>query len=229
MVRGRAFVNPTLNTWIKICGVTRVEDALLLVECGVDAVGLNFVPSSKRRVRPEQGVELVSALRRASKKPPTVIGVFANQPQDEVLEVAHAVGLDGIQLHGDELPRELRSYQDNGWFAFKAVRIADEGDVLRAAQFAGETLLADAKVGTELGGTGHVFDWRLVEELNQDRRLILAGGLTEHNVADAVRQLRPYGVDTASGVESAPGIKSEERVRAFVARCRAVDATRASG
>ena len=108
--------------------------------------------------------------------------------------------------------------------AFKAIRVSDSSDVTHAAQFGGDVLLVDSKVGGALGGTGHTFDWSLISELSRARRLILAGGLTPKNVAVAVRTLAPYGVDTASGVESAPGVKDEGLVRAFIQACRAVPA-----
>jgi len=206
--------------WIKICGVTQAGDAKIIAAAGADAIGLNFVPSSKRFVSRKQGLALVSAL---NDRRPSVIGVFANQNPAEVLSIARELNLDGVQLHGDEPPDELTWFLDQGAAAFKAVRIADHADVARARTYSGHVLLVDAKVGQELGGTGHTFDWSLIRQLNQERKLILAGGLTPRNVESAMVQVAPYGVDTASGVESAPGIKDEHLVREFIRRCRSVE------
>lgn len=205
--------------WVKICGVTTTQDAELSALAGANAVGLNFVPTSKRRVTVERAVSIVSSVRDRGADV-SFIGVFANQPQPEVLDVARRVGLDGIQLHGDETPADLDSYLAAGAAAFKAVRIGGPGDVDLARSFAGQLLLVDAKVGAELGGTGHVFDWSLVTQLARERKVLLAGGLGPANVHAAVAQVMPYGVDTASGVETAPGLKDEDLVRQFITRAR---------
>jgi phosphoribosylanthranilate isomerase len=124
-----------------------------------------------------------------------------------------------LQLHGNESADVLHALLPH---AYKALRIADEADVAEAARFGGEHLLADAKVTGQLGGTGTTFDWSLVATLTRARKLTLAGGLTPDNVADAVRAVRPYCVDVASGVESAPGVKDEAKVRLFVERAHRV-------
>ncbi len=185
----------------------------------MSAIGLNFVPSSKRHIDLERARDIVAEVQKLDGPPPQIIGVFANQPLDFVAGVASDAGLDGVQLHGDETTDELSTYLRMGLFAYKAVRIENADDVLMAAFFPGDRVLLDAKVGAELGGTGHTFDWSLLGELSRVRRIVLAGGLTPENVADAVKQVRPYGVDTASGVESAPGIKDEGLVRAFLSHC----------
>jgi len=208
-----------VDTWVKICGITTARDAELAVRSGVSAIGLNFVPTSKRRVTVEQALSIVSHLRD-QRLEASVIGVFANQAQAEVLDTAHKLALDGIQLHGDESPADLDSYLASFAMTFKAVRIGSQTDVDHAQAYGGPLLLVDAKVGNELGGTGHVFDWKLITDLVVARKVVLAGGLRPGNVQSAVLQVRPYGVDTASGVEIAPGIKDEELMRQFVTQAR---------
>ena len=220
-------------TWIKICGTTNRQDALAAVEAGANAVGFVFAPSP-RRVEPEIAEEIAAAL------PPEVdrVGVFANQASERIEAVARRVGLSIVQLHGDETPDFARrlAHGDQGrtpFRVFKAVSVAPgvEGALRDFAD--GDTvdgLLLDSAVlraacmgqGTELvrGGTGVAFDWHYAAEfmpaIAQRTRVILAGGLSPANVAQAVRMLRPWGVDVCSGVESAPGRKDHAKVRAFV-------------
>jgi phosphoribosylanthranilate isomerase len=200
--------------WIKVCGVTSVEDALVALDAGADALGVNFVASSKRFV----DVSVGRAVREAAKGRAEVVAVVADRSLGELAELRERTGIAWLQLHGNETPDALNAALPR---AYKAVRLATAADVDEARKFAGEKLLADAKVGNELGGTGHTFDWRLVVELARERPVVLAGGLTPENVAEAVRSVRPYGVDVASGVESGdPRHKDPERVRAFVRAAR---------
>jgi phosphoribosylanthranilate isomerase len=200
--------------FVKICGITREDDARLCVEAGASAIGLNFVPSSKRRVDEAAARRIVDAVAGRVE----VVAVIADLPSDEVQRLRASTGIEWMQLHGDEAPAALDALLPR---AFKAVRIGDARDVRAAEAFAGERLLVDAKVPGEAGGTGVAFDWSLVTALAARRRLILAGGLAPGNVARAVRAVRPWGVDVASGVESAPGIKDADEVRAFVREARA--------
>lgn len=200
--------------WIKVCGVTSVEDALLALDAGADALGVNFVPSSKRFV----DVALGRAVREAVGDRAELVAVVANRSANELAELRERSGIAWLQLHGSETPEALGAVLPH---AYKAVRIATAADVDEASRFSGEKLLADAKVGSELGGTGHTFDWRLVVGLARERTVILAGGLTAENVAEAVRVARPFGVDVASGVEGTnPRRKDPERLRRFVAVAR---------
>jgi phosphoribosylanthranilate isomerase len=200
-------------TWIKICGVTSVEDAEHVVAAGADAIGLNFVPSSKRRVSLEQARLLVAAIAGRAE----VVAVVAEPNDDQVRELRDGLGIEWLQLHGAEDAARTAQLLPH---AFKAVAIATSADARHAASFPGPRLLVDAKVAGSSGGTGQVFDWQLVRELAQQRQLIVAGGLTPGNVARAVRELGPFGVDVASGVESAPGKKDPELVTAFVRAAR---------
>ena len=200
-------------TWIKICGVTSVEDAEHVVAAGADAIGLNFVPGSKRRVSVEQARLLVAAIAGRVE----IVAVVAEPSDDQVRELRDGLGIEWLQLHGAEDAARTAQLLPH---AFKAVAIATADDARHAASFPGQRLLVDAKVPGSTGGTGQVFDWQLVRELAQQRQLILAGGLTPGNVAQAVRELGSFGVDVASGVEVAPGKKDPELVTAFVNAAR---------
>lgn len=199
---------------VKICGVTTVDDALACVALGASALGVNFVPQSPRRVTVARAREIARAVGDGA----LVVGVVADLAADDARHLALDAELGCLQLHGDEPPETLSALLPH---AYKAIRVADPSDVARARTFPGDYLLVDAKVEGALGGTGATFDWDLVKELARERRLTLAGGLTPENVAAAVRAVRPYCVDVASGVERAPGDKDLDRVRAFVEAVRA--------
>jgi phosphoribosylanthranilate isomerase len=204
---------PSEPRYVKICGITRVEDAALCIEAGASAIGLNFVPTSKRRVDENVARAIVDAVKGKIE----TVGVVADLPPAEMQRLRTEIGLDWLQLHGDEPDAVLTEMLP---LAFKAVRIGDAEEARLAEAVPGDRLLADAKVSGELGGTGAHLDWFLVRRLAEDRVLILAGGLTPENVAQAIQLVRPWGVDVASGVESAPGIKDPAKVRAFVGAAR---------
>ena len=202
--------------FVKICGITNLEDALAAVEAGADALGFNFYRRSPRHVAPEEARRIVAGL------PPSVmkVGVFVNEGgPGEVARVADEAGMTAVQLHGDESAdycRELR-----GRFVIKALRAGGDFEPERAREYEADAILLDAFSSRERGGTGLAVDWgvaRRVRELVP--RLILAGGLAPENVAAAVEAVGPYGVDACSLLESAPGRKDAERVRAFVAAAR---------
>jgi phosphoribosylanthranilate isomerase len=204
-------------TRIKICGMTRVEDALMAVEAGADAVGLIFWAGSKRAV----GVEQAQAITRALPPLISTVGVFVNETPDRVRTVADAVGLSGVQLHGDEVvsdwarfPRPVLKAMPIEQYATSPWRTA------RAA------ILVDAHDPVTIGGTGRTIDWEAARDIAATRPLVLAGGLTPDNVAEAVTLVAPWGVDVASGVEQSPGVKDPARVLAFVQAVRAADAAR---
>jgi phosphoribosylanthranilate isomerase len=201
-------------TRIKICGVTSPEQAVACVEAGADSVGVNFVPSSVRRV----DVETAASIARAVGPRALVVGVVAGMTVEAMRALRDATGAGCLQLHGDESPDQVTALLPH---AYKAVRVATAADVERAETMPGEYVLVDAKVDGALGGTGHAFDWSLVVELASRRRLVLAGGLTPDNVTRAIEGVRPWCVDVASGVESAPGVKDPAKVRAFVQAVRA--------
>ncbi|MDC0746814.1 phosphoribosylanthranilate isomerase [Polyangium mundeleinium] len=198
---------------VKICGFTRIDDVEAAVSAGADMIGLNFVSGSPRRI----DVPLARALVGAARGRVEIVGVVADLDPARVAELVVEVGLDRVQLHGDEPPEVIDAL---GPRAFKALRIGGAEDVALAARYGGDLLLVDARVPGQQGGTGVRVDPALVVELARARRLLLAGGLGPDNVAEAVRVVRPWGVDVASGVESAPGLKDERKMRAFVSEAR---------
>lgn len=199
--------------WVKICGITSVDDALSAADAGADAIGLNFVPGSVRRVD-EAGARVIADSVRGRL---AVVGVVADLDAATLRKLRAGVGLDLLQLHGNESPGLLEAVLPA---AYKALRIGSRTDVERAERYAGDRLLVDSRVEGMLGGSGKRLDWGLVAELSSRRRLILAGGLEPGNVATAIRAVRPWGVDAASGVERAPGKKDAKAVRCFVAAAR---------
>jgi phosphoribosylanthranilate isomerase len=204
-------------TRIKICGVTSADQALACVQAGADSVGVNFVASSVRRV----DAQTARAIARAVGPKALVVAVVAGMTVDAMRSLREATGAGCLQLHGDESPDDVTALLPH---AYKAVRVATRDDVERAGAIPGDYVLVDAKVEGALGGTGHALDWSLVVGLATRRRLVLAGGLTPENVTRAIETVRPWCVDVSSGVESAPGVKDPDKVRAFV---EAVRATRA--
>ncbi|MCA9750958.1 MAG: phosphoribosylanthranilate isomerase [Gemmatimonadetes bacterium] len=206
------------RTWIKICGITRLEDALVAAEAGADALGFVFAESPRR-----VSEELVRAIVRDL--PPHVlrVGVFVDETPAKVAGVIAATEIDRVQLHGFEEPmvRELA-----GTRVLKAFRARGEEVLEEIRERAEPTFLLDSWSATVAGGTGERFDWSLARRAAELGRMILAGGLTPENVADAIATVRPFGVDVSSGVEDSPGLKNAERIRAFIDAVRAADRER---
>lgn len=197
-------------TRIKVCGLTRVEDALAAVELGVDTLGLNFWPGTKRCVSITRAQEIVAAVSGRAE----LVAVFVDADEATIRETLTQTGITWAQLHGEEPPSLVEALLPN---AYKALGVRDDSVRARAATYPGEHILLDAAVpGAMPGGTGQTFDWALATDIARTRKLTLAGGLHPDNVAEAVRVVAPYRVDVASGVESAPGIKDPSRMRAFV-------------
>lgn len=199
-----------MRTRVKICGITRVEDALTAVAHGCDAIGLVFYGPSPRNVDIQRAAEIVAAL------PPFVssVGLFVDAMPDEINTVLAEVQLDLLQFHGEESPDACRLY---GLPYMKAVRVRDDTNLLQyATQYQdARALLLDAFLPGVAGGTGHVFDWSLIPQ-QFPVPVVLAGGLTPDNVAGAIRQVRPYAVDVSGGVEESKGIKSAAKIAAFM-------------
>jgi phosphoribosylanthranilate isomerase len=196
---------------IKICGITCVEDADLVVNVGgASAIGLNFVPASPRVIDVATARRIVEHVGEKA----LAVLVVADLDADALRELLRATGARCLQFSGDEAPELVREFLPH---AYKALRVGTPADVESAALFPGEHLLVDAKVEGKLGGTGHPVDWELVAPLARSRKLTLAGGLTPANVADAIRAVRPFCVDVASGVENPgePRRKDTDKVRAF--------------
>ena len=197
--------------FIKICGITRREDALAAVECGASAVGFVFWSESPRYIDPERAREIVEALPARV----TTVGVFVNQSAADVNAIADRVRLGAVQLHGDEDPgfaAEMTRPVIKAINAIEAVR-------LDAAAVNGwpeqVTLLVDADDAVLHGGTGKVANWPAAAGLARKRRVLLAGGLTPENVGQAIAEVQPFGLDVSSGVESAPGVKDHQRLKAL--------------
>lgn len=200
---------------IKVCGITCPEDARRAADLGADAIGMVFWPGSPRAVTPAAAAEIASAVNGRVLR----VGVFVDAAPDDVREVVRRSGLDAVQLHGDEAPDAFRGV---GAPMIKAVALDGPADVEAAVRLPDDvTVLVDARDSRRRGGTGRQADWLRAAELAAKRRVWLAGGLTAANVADAVRRVRPAGLDVSSGVESEPGVKDPARVAAFVAAARA--------
>lgn len=223
--------------WIKVCGITRNEDANAAVLAGVDAIGLNFFPGSKRFVPLENAVQLAAATTaavqcHAAMKQPDVIGVFVNADVETVVRTARTVPLTGVQFHGEESAEFIEECmrQLPGVKCIRAYRVSEErlegimADVNRLQSLLNlDAVLFDAFVAGEYGGTGHKLCPSLLSEWKSPPSppLILAGGLNPENVHEALTAVRPWGVDTASGVEVSPGIKDQRRMTVFVSRAQA--------
>jgi phosphoribosylanthranilate isomerase len=199
-----------LRTRVKICGITRPEDAIAAVKHGADAIGLVFYGPSPRNVGIEIAAEIVSAL------PPFVskVGLFVNASANDIESVLRRVSLDCLQFHGDESATDCA--QINLPY-YKAIRVKDDTNLLQYASYyeQAKALLLDTYSEASVGGTGQVFDWGLIPE-TLGKPLILAGGLTAENVAAAIRQVNPYAVDVSGGVEASKGIKDEIKIASFM-------------
>jgi phosphoribosylanthranilate isomerase len=195
---------------IKICGITNLDDALMAAALGAHALGFIFHPKSPRKVAPEDARQIIRQL------PPLVlsVGVFVDVPLAAVQEVAARVGLDWVQLHGTESPEYCRNL---GRRVIKGFRVQDAGSLAELGRYQGavQAFLLDTYKKGQAGGTGEVFDWHLAREARQSGPIILAGGLTAANVAQAIVTAQPQAVDVASGVEAAPGRKDPEKLRDF--------------
>lgn len=207
----------------KICGITRVEDALIAAQAGVDAIGLVFYGKSPRAVSIAQAQEIVAAL------PPfvTSVGLFVNAAQSEVNAVLDALPLDTLQFHGDESPAECERYTRP---YFRALRMQPGVDIAKlAAQYTNaEGILLDAWVPGIHGGTGERFDWAQIPE-DLAKPLILAGGLNADNVTQAMQQVQPWAVDVSGGVEVSKGLKDADKMRKFLYAVQIENARRCDG
>ena len=199
---------------VKVCGMTSLKDALVAVEEGADAVGFIFYKKSPRSVTMKIVREIVLEL------PPFVdtVGVFVDESAVQINKIADYCNLDIIQLHGDESPTFCKRIRRK---VIKAFRIKDMQSVKKLSNFQVSGFLLDTFSENLHGGTGKVFDWNLALPAKKFGPVIMAGGLTPNNVQRAVRQVRPYGVDVCSGVESEPGIKDHKKVRAFLKNAKA--------
>lgn len=202
------------RTRVKICGITRVEDAISAVHAGADAIGLVFYAQSPRFVTIEQAQKIVAAI------PPfiSVVGLFVNAPQAEIEIVLSQVKLDILQFHGDESPQDCNQVCEQIKMPYyKAIRVKASTNLVQyATEFeCAKALLLDAHSESAFGGTGQTFNWNLIPK-SLTKPVILAGGLTAENVASAIQQVLPYAVDVSGGVELTKGIKDAAKIAAFM-------------
>ncbi len=197
---------------VKICGITRAEDAVLAAELGTELIGFNFWPGSRRYCPPELAQQIAAQL------PPRVkrVGVFVNEHRTRVDQVARQVGLDMVQLHGDERPEDCTGFAVP---VVKALQVRDVPSLEFLRSWPVQALLLDTP-SAGFGGSGRSFSWELVEGVSRELPVWLAGGLTPENVAAAIRAVRPQVVDVASGVEAALGIKDPDKLARFIAAAR---------
>ncbi len=202
---------------IKFCGLTRLEDAELALDLGTWAVGLIFWPGSPRRCRITAAIEIASAVKRRVE----VAGVFVNATLDHVVHTAEEAGLTMLQLHGDEGPAYCaEAARRTGCKVIKAARVHSGADIQALATFHTDFHLLDSHVPGRPGGTGETFAWEIARKHQGTVPLILSGGLTPDNVAEAIVAVRPFAVDVASGVEASPGVKDPAKLEAFAAAVR---------
>jgi len=197
---------------VKICGITRIQDAELALELGADALGFNFWPRSKRFCDPAVAQQIVRRL------PPlaSAVAVFVNQPRQEVERICARIGATAVQLHGGEPPEFC---DDFSLPVIKAIQVRGLESLAACSQYRVSAFLMDTP-SAGFGGTGRTFPWRVLASRTDPRPILLAGGLTPENVGRAIRQVRPYAVDVASGVESAPGVKSPKKMARFIAAAK---------
>ncbi len=204
-----------MDVKIKICGITRLEDAQAAVDAGADALGFMFYEKSARHISPQVAAQI------AGKIPSWIIktGVFVNPTAEDVFSAVQNCGLNLLQFHGDETAEFCQT--GFGVMTMKAFRIQDSASLEPLRNFPTDALLLDSFVAGKLGGTGEKFNWDLAVAAKEfDKPIFLAGGLSPENVADAVRLVRPFGVDVSSGVESSPGKKDARKIQNFVKAAR---------
>ena len=199
--------------FVKICGITSEEDALLAVAMGADALGFVFAPST-RQIAPQRAADIVKRLPAEI----VTVGVFRDETRQRVVDVAHGARLRAVQIHGHEPSADSHWIRQRVPLLIKAFSAGDP-QLERVDEYAADAVHIDSATP----GSGQVFDWSLAEGAPSNRRIIVAGGLTPDNVADAIRVLNPWGVDVSTGVESAPGRKDPRKIRAFVEAAKAAE------
>ncbi len=196
-------------TKVKICGIKNLNDAIFAADYGADAIGFVFA-KSKRKVSKEKARAIVRKL------PPfiTTVGLFVNETAENMEAACRFCGLDAIQLHGNELPGILKTLKD--FKTIKAFRIQNERDISQIKKYKPNAILLDGYSENKMGGTGTTFDWKIVKKLKISIPIIVAGGLTHLNVSQAIKIVKPYGVDVSSGIECKPGEKDKGLIKKFI-------------
>jgi len=204
-------------TLVKICGITNLDDALVAVEAGADALGFNFYKPSPRYITPKHAREIIEQLPKSL----LTVGVFVNEELPSVRDIANEAGIQTLQLHGDESPAYCRELPDH--YVIKTFAVSDSFDPQTPTRYKVEAIMLDTKHNNLRGGTGRVFDWSIAQRLAPTiPKLFLAGGLSPENIENAVKTVRPFAVDACSALEDTPGKKSHERMRVFVNAVRRV-------
>lgn len=198
-------------TLVKVCGITNPGDARVASDAGADAVGLVFARSPRR-----VGVEEARGISIALPESVVRVGVFVNAEPVEILRISREVGLDLVQLHGDEPPETVTALRDGGVKVMKALRVRDAASLEALDGYEADLFLLDAYSERARGGTGERFDWGVAKSLRGRDNIVVSGGLGPENVREAVELFEPYGVDASSSLEDEPGKKNDERVRRFV-------------
>lgn len=206
---------------VKVCGITNLDDAIMAVEYGADALGFVFYKGSKRYISPKEAQRIISKL------PPFVItvGVFVNQELGEIRSTREQAEFDIVQLHGDEPPAFCKNF---GGRAIKAIRVKDNEAPREVESYSAEAILFDKHSNESYGGTGVSFNWEILRNFHTSKKVILSGGLSPENVAQAISIVNPYAVDVSSGVEGRPGKKSPEKLKRFIEAVRNGNETRAT-
>ncbi len=200
---------------VKICGITRSDDAIFACDYGADALGFVFYNKSPMYITPERAGSIIKKL------PPSIekVGVFVNESPDRINNIIENTGLTTVQLHGEELPEFMKAIKAP---VIRAVRIRDKDDIKIMVQYSVTAFLLDSFT-QNYGGSGRRFDWDIAIEAKKFGRIILSGGLTPENVAEAIRIVQPWGVDVSSGVELKPGVKDREKVREFIKNAKLIN------
>jgi phosphoribosylanthranilate isomerase len=200
-------------TKVKICGNTNPEDAKLAAELGADYLGFIFAPASKRVLTLEKAGGIIEKLGSFT----NTVGVFCNQPKKEVETIASALGLKYLQFHGEETALYCEHFMNKGYEVIKTFHVKDAMSLKRLDEYNVNAFLFDTYAQTEKGGTGRAFNWNIIEDRPYvHEKLFLAGGLNVGNIADAIKTVKPFAVDVASGVESAPGVKDPKLLKDFI-------------
>jgi phosphoribosylanthranilate isomerase len=203
--------SPCYMVKVKVCGIKEPEDARLAADAGADAIGLIFA-ESPRRVSAERAREIVAVLPNGVVR----VGVFVDEEPREVLRIAREVGLDYVQLHGDESPETVTVMREGGVKVIKALRVRDAASLREMERYDADLFLLDSHSDKMRGGTGARFDWGLAKAVRGCANILVSGGLSPENVREAIEVFEPYGVDASSSLEDVPGKKNCERVRRFV-------------
>ena len=198
---------------IKICGITNIDDAMAAVDYGADALGFNFFRKSPRYIEPNKAAEIIAQL------PPFIVpvAIFVNEREERIREILSSACIHGVQFHGDETPEFCQRF---GNHVIKAFQVKDKESIKHMAHYRVSAYLLDSYREGVRGGTGVTFDWHLAVVAKTFGRIILAGGLTPDNVAEAVKLVQPYGVDVAGGVEREKGIKDHGKLKKFITEVR---------